>query len=65
MKIFSYCISKRGAVVLEYVLLLVACVVIAGIIRDRMIDMDPDPASRGFVISAWETILRVIAEDTE
>ena len=63
-KLFFYK-NKRGAIVLEYVLLLVACVAVAELIRTTIVDMNPDPASRGFMINAWENILQVIAEDTE
>lgn len=55
--------NQRGAFVLEYVLLLVACVAMAGLIRATMVNRDPN--NQGFVFTTWEKVLQIIAEDTE
>ena len=51
-----------GAVTVEYVLLLVACVSFAYTIY-ALVDMDPQ--NPGWVISVWKKILIPIAEDIE
>lgn len=53
--------NERGQVVLEYVLLLVASVVIALLITRMMVGRDP--GNPGFVISAWNSIVDEIGAD--
>ncbi len=54
--------ARKGAVVVEYVLLLVACVGFAYTIYS-LVDMDAQ--NPGWVINLWKKILIPIAEDIE
>jgi hypothetical protein len=53
--------SESGQVVVEYVLLLVASVVLAMLITRLMVGRDP--GNPGFVISAWNSIVEEIGAD--
>ena len=53
---------NKGAILVEYVLLLVACVAIAEIIR-RPFHKDPDPTNAGTIIKTWHKAIKTIAED--
>ena len=54
--------KKKGVVIVEYVLLLVACVAIAVLIS-KAVEMDNNPNSSGWLIKAWMGVLKTIAED--
>lgn len=54
-------LGQRGQVVVEYVLLLVASVTVAFLITRLMVSRDPD--NPGFVIAAWQAIVKEIAAD--
>ncbi len=54
-------LRERGQVVVEYVLLLVASVSFALLLTRVMVSRDP--GNPGFVIKAWETIIKEIAAD--
>ena len=62
-KIF-YFKNQRGAIILEYVLLLVACVAFAQILIG-IVDRDNDPQNSGAVFKMWHGVLHTIGEDTE
>ncbi len=53
--------GEAGQVVVEYVLLLVASVVLAMLITRLMVGRDP--GNPGFVISAWNSIVEEIGAD--
>jgi hypothetical protein len=53
--------NNSGQIIIEYVLLLVMAVTIATILTRAMIRKDP--SSPGFVISAWNAVLKEIGQD--
>jgi hypothetical protein len=53
--------SERGQIIVEYVLILMVVVAIAAILTKSMIGRDE--ADPGFVIKAWDQILRDIGSD--
>lgn len=59
-----FCNSKnnRGAIVVEYVLLLVGCVAIA-LIVNKFIEIDNIFDNSGWLIKVWWKAIEVIAED--
>lgn len=54
-------LGERGQVVVEYVLLLVASVTLALLITRLMVGRDP--GNPGFVISAWNAMVKEIGSD--
>ena len=54
-------LGERGQVVVEYVLLLVASVIMAMLITRLMVGRDP--GNPGFVISAWNAVVEEIGAD--
>ena len=54
--------KKKGAVVVEYVLLIVACLGVAILIA-KTVDIGADESESGVVIKAWMAVLKTIAED--
>ena len=55
--------NKTGVLIVEYALLLVICVTMAGIIKE-IIEINKDPQRSGSVIKIWYNIIEIIAEDT-
>ena len=53
--------SKKGQIVVEYVLLLVVSVSIALLITQTMVSRDAD--SPGFLIQKWSELINFIAAD--
>ena len=54
--------DKKGAVIVEYVLLLVACVGLAMLVNET-IQLGTDEDSSGWLINTWMAVLHEIAED--
>lgn len=54
--------GKKGAVIVEYVLLLVTCVGLAMILQE-VIQLGSDEDSSGWLINMWLALLNEIAED--
>ena len=55
--------KDKGSIVVEYVLLLVCCVAIAGAIN-TLFKMDNNINNTGSIIRVWWQAVQVIAEDT-
>ena len=62
---FSVCKKrKRGALMVEYALLIVVCVGLASLLL-ASIQIDADnPGDSGFIIQRWWGALKAVAEDT-
>ena len=57
--------NKRGAIMVEYALLIVVCVGLAVLLLDSVdIDADNAPDKSGFIIKKWWGALKAVAEDT-
>ena len=57
--------QKKGALMVEYALLIVACVVMAMVLLDAVkVGSGPGDDSTGFIIKKWWSALQVVAEDT-
>lgn len=54
--------GKKGAVIVEYVLLLVTCVGLAMVLKE-VIQLGSDEDSSGWLINMWLALLNEIAED--
>ena len=54
--------NNKGVVILEYVLLLVACIAIANVIIG-VVNIGSDKSESGWIIKAWVTAVEKIAED--
>lgn len=54
--------NEKGQLALEYVLILVACVALATLVRITIVDRSPD--SPGFLIQRWVKLSQAIGEDT-
>lgn len=52
--------QQSGQIIVEYLLVMVVAIAIATILTSRMIGRSDNP---GFVLSAWSSLLQVIAED--
>lgn len=59
---FSQPKSKRGAIIIEYVLLLVTCVSLAMVLK-QVIQLGSDEDGSGWLINMWMALLSEIAED--
>ncbi len=57
--------KKKGVVIVEYVLLIVACLGVAMAIATVVNIEKGEPADSGWVITAWYRVLNTIAEDME
>lgn len=53
--------NKKGQIVVEYVLLLVIAVSLAALLISQLVSRNPD--SPGLLITKWQSILKVIADD--
>ena len=54
----------KGAVIVEYVLLLVACVAMATVIAE-FVEFGSNPDESGALIKVWMGVLKTIAEDMD
>ena len=65
-RFFSVCKKhRRGAIMVEYALLIVVCVGLASLLLAIVqIDVDNGPGQSGFIIQKWWGALKAIAEDT-
>ena len=58
-----FCLKgNKGVLILEYVLLLLACVAIAALVQEAF-ELGADDDSSGWIIKQWMDMLEVIAED--
>ena len=55
-------LTQSGVVIVEYVLLLVACLAIAILIAE-VVEFGDDSQQSGWLIQAWMKVLETIAED--
>ena len=53
---------NKGVIILEYVLLLVACVATATVINEAF-EIGSEASNSGWIIKLWWSILKMIAED--
>ena len=63
---FSVCKKRnRGALMVEYALLIVVCVGMATVLLKTIeIDAENGPGQSGWIIQKWWSALKVVAEDT-
>lgn len=61
-KDFSRLKGRKGAIILEYVLLLVACLGFAVIIKEA-VEIGGNPGDSGWFIKTWMAVITTIAED--
>ena len=61
-KAFGRLKERKGAIILEYVLLLVACVGCALIIK-AAVEISGNVEDSGWIIKAWMSVITKIAED--
>ncbi|MDE0120005.1 MAG: hypothetical protein OXM55_08380 [Bdellovibrionales bacterium] len=54
--------GNKGAIILEYVLLLVACLGFAILIKE-VVEIGSNVDESGWVIKTWMAVIKVIAED--
>ncbi len=54
--------TQKGVVILEYALLLVACVALAFLIKE-IVQIGSSPEESGWLVRKWMDILKVIGED--
>ena len=57
-----YIKQNKGAIILEYVLLLVACLGFAMIIKET-VELQGNVGDSGWIIQTWMDIIKIIAED--
>ena len=57
--------NNRGALMVEYALLIVVCIILAGLfLKTVEVDAENGPAQSGFIIQKWWGVLKTVAEDT-
>lgn len=55
--------GSSGQIVVEYILLLVACVGIAVLITSTMVSRSPNEGEQGFIVVKWMQIIQTIGKD--